>query len=274
MEEYSNNNLADDPVGAYGIPTNLDNTRPKSTVRNAKYIGSIYLILKNYLREDISSLKKIQDFLNQYILALFVTNGNTRNEWKGDDITPHITDESCSYLGTRISYETGCKTTYSEKLMRYIKIMEQFLVAFVGNLSTAMKQQMIADETTMTLFMKAIRNLLYFYGQKQIGPILSGKDNHFLLFFNNLNTLFGKEILQVACNQVNTYGCGRFVGLAKCDRSHSYYVYIYRTEGEYSTNVPNDYASVILNRSKACGGSRKSRSRRVRRLRKQKSRKI
>ena len=255
----NNNNLIDKAEDKYGIPNKLNSAHPDITGESLVKISHIYSTLRKQINSDTTSLDMIQTFLNQYILALFVTNGNKIEESKVGDLQPHSTGDKCSYLGTKIHNTNGCKVSHSDKLEKYIHIMEKFMTVFIGRLSKELRDQMMLDEETMKLFTKAIRNLLYFYGQKQKAFILGGGEkNHFLLFFKEINASFGTPILQVGCD-TNTYGCGRFVAVARCVISKRYYVLIHATQGEYSMNVASNYTNVVGTKSKACGGRRKTR---------------
>ena len=259
----NNNNLANAPIDKYGLPNKIDNLIYPAILGLPNYkIGSIYAILRQYIKADITSLQTIQAFLKQYNLALFVTDGHTITKWSGEDFQRHLTNDKCSYDGERAT-NAGCKRdSVSEKLSQYMDFMEKIMIAFLGKLSKELKEQMILDGETMTLFAAVIRNLLYFFGQKATGPILRGKENHLVLFFTQVNTLFGKDVLHVACNK-DMYGCGRFVIVAQCDTSKEFYVLIHSTKGTNNNTASNNYGLAARKRSESCGGSRRKKRRRT-----------
>jgi hypothetical protein len=247
----------------YRIPATLNDIYP-ITSGDRRHINKIYARLRSYFYRETTSLEMIQSFLKEYILALFVSEGYTFAKWDdiiteegGKNIIRHLTDNKCTFLGTQASNLSGCKLTAApDKLTAYINMMERFLLGFFARLSTDLKRQMVLDKATMDLFTLAIRNLLYFYGQKQTGAILSGKDNHFLLFFNELNSSFESPVIQIGCDTTK-YGCGRFIASAMCITSKKYYIFIHATEGEDSMDASANYLNVLSSKSKACGGRRK-----------------
>jgi hypothetical protein len=274
LDGNNNNNNNNEIEERYKIPANLKNAYP-NTIGEQRHIYKIYSYLQSYYYGETTSLEMIQTFLKQYILALFASEGYKFPKWEdivteegGKNIVRHLTVDKCTFLGTHASSLSGCKLTApSSKLTAYMDIMKRFLLGFFARLSIDLKRQMVVDKATMDLFTLAIRNLLYFYGQKQTGTILSGKDNHFLLFFTELNSSFESPVIYLGCDTTK-YGCGRFVSSGMCVTSKKYYVLIHATEGEDSMDPSANYLNVLSSKSKACGGRRKKTRKHKRKQRK------
>lgn len=250
----NNTNLGEEVIYSY-YPLKGTSSTGKDKMR----IGKKYTDLDTFL-EKLSTLEEIQAFLKQFILCLFSSEGYSATVWNNigsKTIEPLVTGEYCNFLGTKKHSERGCKLTdTNEKLVKYAEYMIGKMITYFTNVPDSLKEKMIADEQTMELFASAIRNFLYFYGQKQVDPPFKNPTSPFLPLIEQINQLFGKRILRIGC-KISEYGCGRFVQLTKCDTKDMYYILIYKTEGAYSMNLPTNITGVLETESKACGGRRK-----------------
>lgn len=230
-----------------------------------------YLKLTNMMsRAESATQKEIQEFLKQFLLCLFASEGTPLDKWTLDeaiDLSPGVRNEKCLFLGNRTHGEKGCKLSDpSSKLNTYIKYMGDVLLYYFNHISAATKSSMLKDETSMKYFMHTVRNLLYFYGQKQIQPPFSKGTNLFEALFDGLNASFGTPIIKKACkdNKNDAYTCGRLITYGKCN-SGNYFVLIYNTESDSNLNAPANTTNVLNRQKSLCGGRRKLRKQKPKR---------
>jgi hypothetical protein len=222
-----------------------------------------------FLDKSIEDIPKLKDFFTKYTRAFWTLDGYplkadqinvTKDFMRGELNTKG--KKICVFTGVEQGVSTdGCKLQYLPPKLRETTKMMMDVLSFVlkHKVSADLRAQMLKDEETMKLFRMCIRNLFYFFGQNQYKNPFEADPELFDSFLSRINTVFGKSILRVLCEDKTKYECGRFVDYSKCDQSGEYYVYIYKIDSEGSMNVPLSVASATANSGKTCGGRRKTR---------------
>ena len=169
----------------------------------------------------------------------------------------------CTFLGTVTTGTTdGCKlSSLPTKLLNFTKYMLQVILFFFQyKVEESAKKDLLKDEYTMKLFMSSLRNLFYFFGQNQVNPpfYFPEADEMFSSFIDNINKDFKTTVIDILCQNKKEYGCGRFLDFAKCDKSGKFTIYIYKTIGPQSQNVPTNFGEQLEKKTSQCGGKRKT----------------
>jgi hypothetical protein len=171
-----------------------------------------------------------------------------------------IIDNICIFLGNEKSELTSCKIkdTLHPKLLKFSNIIKTLILEYLRGIDNEILKHLQSDENTMKQLTETIRSLIYFFGTKTIYPILS----YFSDFYNELNNLFGNDIIVINCPYVSesNYTCGRMVAMIHCEETKKYRILIGRTEG-MSSNMEstNSYIRGDKTLSEQCGGKRKTR---------------
>jgi hypothetical protein len=174
---------------------------------------------------------------------------------------PMYKDGKCIFLGNNVDKYTGCKMGghLHPKLLKFSNIIKTLILDFLRSLSNKTRAEFQLNKDGIEQLTETIKSLIYFVGTKTTSPILP----YFSDFFNDLNTLFGDDLIVNNCPAKTKfegewdYSCGRYVEIFQCNTTKKYKILVGSTVG-YGDNTGNSN-SLIKNGSmitEQCGGKR------------------
>jgi len=275
QKNNNDNNNNDDSYELFIFNYTLFKKLPKE---NQDYHEKILkrILEDNFFNLDervIKTLEDVQSILRDYISVFFAVEGHPppTKQIETVEYERFIVDGFCTYLGTKADPGKGCKVESSERLKKFIVYMAEKLLKIAKKIPDKLKEKMVTDETTMRIFEVAIKDLLYFYGQKTSSSILNPSDKHnpLVVLYNEINILFkkavdGRNLIEIYCplqrNAEERYSCGRYSLLGRCNQSKKYFILIGYTQGYYVDEIsPGTYQQFTI-KADLCGGRRKTRS--------------
>jgi hypothetical protein len=218
--------------------------------RTSAETAELFTVLINCLRlsDGYSTPKSTAELVQSSTTPLFITGSR---------------DGKCIYLGNDVDGQVHCKQMKTTRINEYVKIVKDIILSYLRTIKTNNEPAWVEFETnSIPIFATMVKGMMYFYGQKFLGPIVS----EFLDFFNEINILFEWDIIKITCNAETKrkFPCGRFIGVSECPLSHKKYIFIDQITQDDEA-MENQVGAI--SRQPACGGRRRKtrRSRQSRR---------